>query len=389
VKFFPTRNRQSSPGLPILPDAVDDNMYLAAASKAAELDKSSGAYDHFLFEENSVKGMPFERAVDSHLTLVSMRLEDSGRRELLERQRATLSGRAAVTSAEAAIGKEVDRIESLKQAITVQEEILNGSQTGRHGLRWLGAKPQLTTSGNSLMRLLAPYLVFGIVGLVDVSIVWLSLVKIPGFTGFEAGFFTAPVVGIQLVFPHFIGQRLAFQSRGISQKFRNNLEIAALSVIWLVFAATLTEIRMNFIVSTADDAGKDLDPFPLGLALYAANFLMLVGLGAWLMLLESKRNPHEHDYMRILLQIQRHEEQKSKAEQNLLLAQATLPGLELAESVAVASYEDAIRASGEALGEAAKAIYRRSLVNQIGSPEFTASYLSKTESLGKNDKYNI
>jgi hypothetical protein len=360
-------------------------MYLAAASKAAELDRASGAYDHFLFEENSVPVMPFERAVDSHLNLVSMRLEDTGRRELLERQRATLLGRAAVTSAESAIGQEVDRIESLKQDMGVQEEILNGSRTGRHGLRWLGAKPQLTTRDNSLMRLLAPYLVFGIVGLVDVSIVWLSLVNIPGFSGVEAGFFTAPVVGIQLVFPHLIGQRLAFHSRGISQKLRNNLELVFLAVTWLVFAWTLTEIRMDFIVSTAAKTTEPLE-FPVDLALFVANFLMLVGLGAWLMLLESKRNPHEHDYMRILLQIQRHEEQKSKAEQNLLLAQSALPVLELAESVAVASYEDAVRASGEALGEAAKAIYRRSLVNQIGSPEFTASYLSKTESLGKNVK---
>ena len=385
MSFFRRRQTQSSPGLPILPEAVDDNMYLAAASKAAELDRASGAYDHFLFEENSVPVMPFERAVDSHLNLVSMRLEDTGRRELLERQRATLLGRAAVTSAESAIGQEVDRIESLKQDMGVQEEILNGSRTGRHGLRWLGAKPQLTTRDNSLMRLLAPYLVFGIVGLVDVSIVWLSLVNIPGFSGVEAGFFTAPVVGIQLVFPHLIGQRLAFHSRGISQKLRNNLELVFLAVTWLVFAWTLTEIRMDFIVSTAAKTTEPLE-FPVDLALFVANFLMLVGLGAWLMLLESKRNPHEHDYMRILLQIQRHEEQKSKAEQNLLLAQSALPVLELAESVAVASYEDAVRASGEALGEAAKAIYRRSLVNQIGSPEFTASYLSKTESLGKNVK---
>ena len=381
MKIFGRKPSKYSPGLPVLPDAVDDNMYLAAASKAGELDKSSGAYDHFLFEENSVKLMPFERAVDSHLALVSMRLEDTGRRELLERQRATLVGRAAVTSAEAAIGREVERIETLKQDANEQEDILSGAKTGKHGLRWLGAKPQLTTRQNSLMRLLAPYLVFALVGLVDVSIVWLSLVKIPGFTGIEAGFFTAPVVGIQLVFPHFIGQRLGFQTRGITDKLRNNIEIVLLSIVWLVFAAALTEVRMNFILETANLAQKAIPAFPLGLTLYFANFLMLVGLGAWLMLLESKRNPHEHDYMRILLQIQRHELRKSKAQQDLLVAQSALPVLELSESVAVASYQDAVRASGEALGEAAKSVYRRSLVNQIGSPEFTSSYLGKTENL--------
>jgi len=375
--------KQYSPGLPELPEAVNDNMYLAAASKAGELDKSSGAYDHFLFEENAVNGMPFERAVDSHMNLVSIRLEDTGRRELLERQRATFSGRAAVAKAEAAIERESMKIEYLKQDALAQEAILSGTSTGRHGLRWIGASPQLTTMFNSFFKLLSPYLVFALVGLVDVSIVWLSLVKIPGFTGIEAGFFTAPVVGIQLVFPHFIGQRLAFQSRGIEQKLRNNIEIIVLTLIWLIFAATLTEIRMNFIFSMADQAGQAISPFPLGVSLYFANFLMLVGLGAWLMLLESKRNPHEHDLMRILLQIQRHESKINKANQKLLTAKSALPSLELAESVATSSYEDAVRASGAALAEAAKAVYRRSLVNQIGSPEFTSSYLGKSNSAGR------
>ena len=61
-----------------------------------------------------------------------------------------------------------------------------------------------------------------------------------------------------------------------------------------------------------------------------------------------------------------------------------MPSLELAEAVAVASYEDAVNSSGAALGEAAKAVYRRSLVNQIGSPEFTSSYLAKKKDLGKD-----
>ncbi len=384
MSFFTRRNNQNSPGLPILPDAVDDNMYLAAASKAGELDKSSGAYDHFLFEEGSVRSMPFERAVDSHMNLVSLRLEDTGRRELLERQRATISGRATVSVAEAALREEEERIQSLEESARSQEEILAGDRQGRHGLVWKGSKPQLTSTMNSLARVVAPYLIFAVAGLVDVSIVFLSLDKVPGFTFIEAAFFTAPVLGIQLIFPHFIGQRLGYQSRGITQKVRNNVEILVLSIVWVLFAVTLTEIRMNFIVSNSLQIGNPIPLWPLGVALYVTNFLMLIGLGAWLMLLESKRNPHEHDLMRVLLSIRRHEKKRAKAEQNLVSARAALPSLELAEAVAVASYEDAVNSSGAALGEAAKAVYRRSLVNQIGSPEFTSSYLAKKKDLGKD-----
>ena len=384
MSFFRRRQTQSSQGLPILPDAVDDNMYLAAASKAGELDKSSGAYDHFLFEEGSVRNMPFERAVDSHMNLVSLRLEDTGRRELLERQKATILGRATVSVAESALREEEERIQSLHESAHSLEEILAGERPGRHGLIWKGSKPQLTSTINSLARVVAPYLIFAVAGLVDVSIVFLSLDKIPGFTFIEAAFFTAPVVGIQLIFPHFIGQRLGYQSRGITQKLRNNVEILVLSLVWILFAMTLTEIRMNFIVSNSLQIGNPIPLWPLGVALYFTNFLMLIGLGAWLMLLESKRNPHEHDLMRLLLSIRRHEEKRAKAEQNLVSARAALPALELAETVAVASYEDAVKSSGAALGEAAKAVYRRSLVNQIGSPEFTSSYLAKKKDLGKD-----
>jgi hypothetical protein len=165
---------------------------------------------------------------------------------------------------------------------------------------------------------------------------------------------------------------------------RNNVEILVLSLVWVLFAVTLTEIRMNFIVSNSVQIGNPIPLWPLGVALYFTNFLMLIGLGAWLMLLESKRNPHEHDLMRVLLGIRRYEKKRAKAEQNLVSARAALPALELAEAVAVASYEDAVRSSGAALGEAAKAVYRRSLVNQIGSPEFTSSYLAKKKDLGKD-----
>jgi hypothetical protein len=71
---------------------------------------------------------------------------------------------------------------------------------------------------------------------------------------------------------------------------------------------------------------------------------------------------------------------RQNASTKLEVAKSAVPSLELAESVAIASYEDAVRASGSALAEAAKSVYRRSLVNQIGTPEFTSSYISSENS---------
>ena len=56
--------------IPDLPEAINDNFYLASASKAAEMDIASGAYDEFLFSEDGMAKMPYEQAVEDHLALV-------------------------------------------------------------------------------------------------------------------------------------------------------------------------------------------------------------------------------------------------------------------------------------------------------------------------------
>ena len=374
MKFFPTGNRQSSQGLPILPDAVDDNMYLAAASKAAELDKSSGAYDHFLFEELALRNMPFETAVDAHLNLVSLRLEDRGRRELLEAQKKTLAGKAQAEIAQMKLNQLEDNLSDFENQLEEQRAVLSSQKPGRHGLMWPGTVPSVTTQLSGLARAVAPYLIFLIVGLVDVLIVYYSLNSIPGFDNLEPVFFSAPVIGVQLIFPHLIGQRLSLLSRGSQERIRNWLEFAVFLCVWVTFAVALTFVRMDYI---AELAKNDLEPLSGNLytVLGIANFLMLIGLGSWLLFLESRRNYHEHDALRIKLRILVLEKQRQNAMVALEERKNAVPSLELAESVARASFEDAVKTAGSGLGEAAKAIYRRSLVNQMGTPEFTSSYI--------------
>ena len=78
MRFFSSkRTREAAAGgngLTPLPEGVDDNKYLAASANAAVVDKDSGAYDRHLFGEREIPAMPYEKAVDQHLELMSLRL---------------------------------------------------------------------------------------------------------------------------------------------------------------------------------------------------------------------------------------------------------------------------------------------------------------------------
>jgi hypothetical protein len=156
---------------------------------------------------------------------------------------------------------------------------------------------------------------------------------------------------------------------------RNQIEAAALFVVWITFAVALTQIRLLYIEKLAFEDNEPLDDLLFNI-LWITNFLMLVGLGSWLLLLESRRNHHEHSALRIMIRIEKLRDQRNSALENLERAKSRIPSLELAESVASSSYEDAVHRAGSSLAEAAKAVYRRSLVNQIGTAEFTSAYLS-------------
>lgn len=68
--------------LPDLPADIDDNVFIALGTQAAEADKNSKAYDEFLFSEEGYEQMPYEDSVDEVLELQKSRnLERKGRAE--------------------------------------------------------------------------------------------------------------------------------------------------------------------------------------------------------------------------------------------------------------------------------------------------------------------
>jgi hypothetical protein len=358
-----------------LPENVDDNMYLAAASKAAETDKASGAYDPFLFSEDLLQQMPFEDSVDDHLSLIQIRLRDRGRREVLLHQKAVLDAKSKLSKSENLLSSLETRVGEQQANLVNQVEILEGSKPGKAGLFWNGSPSELTSKTETRLKLVLPIALFAIVGLVDLGIIINSFTKIPGFKFLEAIIFTAPAVGVQLVFPHFIGNRINLVMHGHSKKLANIIEIVLLSVLWLTFVIVMTEIRMNYIKVTA--ATEEPLSLSLELFLYIGNALMLVGLGMWLLLTAARSNHHEREHRRLSLAIHTLREKLAKQQSKQAAILAEIPTLELSLKVSQESYADAVEASRVELADAAKSVYRRSLINQMGAVEFTSAYMQE------------
>ena len=366
-------NTYGPSGLPELSNPVDDNQLLAASTQAADQDRMSGAYDEFLFSENGLEQMPYERAVDDRLSLVQVRLLDRGRRAALAIRHSLLNAEASVVDAAQEHKAIEEAIEAREVELDEQREILAGEKPGKHGLIWKGIPPEQTTILSGWIRLAMPYLVFVIVGGVDLGIIFSSFFKLKGFGLLEAIIFTLPTVGIQLVFPHFVGTRLNLLLHKHPRKIVNSIEASVLFVVWICFAIVLTILRMN-IFTTADPR---MTQFMRG-ALFTGNLFMLIGLGTWLLLVAARHNPHESIYARLNFSLSRLKKQELKTKLKLSRAQSQIPTLEASLEVAEEGFKNAVESARGELAEAAKSTYRRALVNQIGNVEFSAAYLATT-----------
>ncbi|MDA8992680.1 hypothetical protein N9F59_00070 [Aquiluna sp.] len=374
------RNRRgkatSSEELTSIPEGVDDNKYLAASANAAVVDKNSGAYDRHLFGEREIATMPYEDAVDHHLDLVSLRLGQKFIRHISRARKTLLS--ATATRDRLALKRELydRRLEELNAQLDEQEGILSGSRPGAHGLMWPGHAHDFHGRASAALRLATKPAIFLLVGLVDLVIIYLSFTNLK-FGEVEAAFLTAPAVGAQLAFPHLAGARIGLLLRGPSDanKRKWSLAIEALTMlgVWFVFVLAISYIRLQFIASEYLKGGQAA-PELLQNVFFAISTILMVALGGWLLFLAMRENEHETKALRLKLTIHntrlavwRLEKRVSRIDQRVSLANETL-------SAFVEERENALLASRQSLGDAAKAVYRRALINQEGDPEFTSSY---------------
>jgi len=372
-----SKAQSNAGGLFALANDVDDNLYLSSASSAAFVDKESGAYDEFLFTEDSHREMPFEQVLDSHTDLLSARIEERGRRELLRRHRAILVCEAQITRLSALLRQLRERKEITAKDIERQTEILHGHEKGNHEVYWTDSIPHMSSTIGTRIRLITPGLTFFFAGIVDIGIIYLSFHHIPSLKGWDPIVLAIPAVGIQLVFPHLIGERIALIMRGHDKKRQNIYEALFLGIAWLSFCFALTAIRLNYMM----DPSKKHTPVEIAAAadlkgpLALVSLLMLIGLGTWLMLSGSRRNPHKAELLRLFLARQKLENEISKAEIEVLAAQGQLPPLQSSLRSAEESYRQAVEVAGAELAESARMVYRRALINTMGDVAFTTSYM--------------
>lgn len=380
LNSFKRKSKSSAfKNLPKPPEPIDDRSYLSTALGAAQADRKSGAYDEFLFSENSLVEMPFEESAENYLKLISKRLEDQGRWENLSYQKQVLDVEARINIErvrEAQLASDLAQIEKL---IDREQAILDGDEPGKHGLYWKDSLPRLTSRLGGLLRLMAPFAAFAVVGFVDLGILYFSLNNIPGVDRLEVWAFTAPAIGVSLVVPHFIGDRINLLVHGEKHVTVNRIELFALFAIWITFIAVMTSVRMVYILEKiADKPNSNWHEQPTYI-LNGMNFLMLMGLGAWLIFLASRRNSHQNNFLRLELRHQSLMNRMERSTAKLIRLESMLPALNLHRSTSELSVVANLSTATEELVKATKSTYRRALINEFGSTDFTSSYFKNVK----------
>ena len=368
--------------LPTPPAPIDDRSFLASAVGAARADKESGAYDEFLFTEDLFDQMPYEKSVESYLELLAKRLKDQGRWESFEYQKKVLDLEAKmgmVAGKEAQLATDVAQIESL---IDREQLILSGDETGRHNLYWKDNLPRVTSWLGGHVKLMAPFAVFALVGIVDLGILYFSINNIDGLNGREVWAFTAPAVGVSLVVPHYLGDRINLLVHGEKHSRINKFEFAFLAIIWVLFIYAMTQVRMVYLLDEMKSGSTWKDPLNKAV-LQVMNFLMLMGLGMWLLFQAARRNPHQYNFLRLEMRHRRLLKKLDKAGADLLNLKAQKPALILAQELSETAFSESIDTARNELASATVSTYRRSLINDMGAKEFTLSYGVKGQ--GKRD----
>jgi hypothetical protein len=261
----------------------------------------------------------------------------------------------------------------VEKLIDREQTILDGDEVGRHGLYWKDSLPRLTSRPGGILRLMAPYAVFILVGIVDLGILYFSINNIPGIGGFEVWAFTVPAVGVSLVVPHFIGDRINLLVHGDKNKRFTRFELTLLVIAWILFVYAMTQVRMVYLLQEIKPGSSWTDP-QNEIVLQIMNFLMLAGLGAWLIFLAARRNPHQNNLLRLELRHQSLAQKLEKSTTTLVQLQSKLPSVQLQREASEASVSANLATATEELMKATKSTYRRALINEFGSTDFTSSY---------------
>jgi len=107
------------------------------------------------------------------------------------------------------------------------------------------------------------------------------------------------------------------------------------------------------------------------------NFLMLIGLGAWLIFMAVRRNPHQNNFLRLELRHRNLIKKIEKSTTSLVSLESALPAVRLHRDASESSFSANLATATGELVKATKSTYRRALINEFGSKDFTSSYFKK------------
>ena len=383
IRGFLSRFFKVSPDGPTkLPSQVNDNQYLAASANAAVLDRETGAYDKYLFEDKEIPRMPFEAAVDSHLELMAHRLGQRFKRQISKANLQRIRAHSRMESERLRQSHSEASRKLVQEQLEHQVKILSGNTPGKQGLNWVGEVPDLLNIVTASLRLFSRYIVFVLIGIVDVYIIWRSFQNL-GIASIEAGFLTAPAVAAQLVFPHLAGVRMSLMVRGMYKKPSIWAELIILLGIWFTFVYVIAAVRVQFVMQLIRDSGNVAGPNEEQILLFL-NLILLTALGGWLIFLSIRENPHETAALRAKIKLSTLDRRVLRSNRKFTKAAERFDSAQENANALSEELQQAVESSRLELAEAAKSVYRRALINEMADPEFTKSYFA--DSFRENDK---
>lgn len=371
------RSRKIIQSLPDLPADIDDNVFIALGTQAAEADKASKAYDEFLFSEEGYEQMPYEDGVDEVLTLQEQRnAERKGRATLPIRMRIEYLEKLIEANKQAVVDAENQR-DSIVADLNKESEILGGSAKGEDGGVWEGASPDTTSRAKHLTERIKEWGIFVIVGAADAFVVFLSLRAITTNEQ-EAVWLSGPAIGVQILFPHLVGRAIA-EARSKRERRGKDWTVAIIvALAWGGYVFAMTVLRTDLIADFYFQRYQKPLEGNLEIAVFIFSVLILVGLGLWVLVRALSANPHKNRFSRLKYVYFNKQRSLRKAEASKAKAEADLE----AELKVLAEVTDQWERRAQSYGqvsEAAKSVYRRALVNHLGTPEFTSEYLPESK----------
>jgi len=390
---------------PSIVGEINANELLIISAQAAQRDIESKAFDHDSFGEDNFTTTPFLEG----LSQMSSHQEELVPQRMVQ---AILEDEAEVSTLSSTLLPPAIRKEKLQTALDLsisklqhERAVLEGEIAGKDGLDWSGELPDVSTPEKHRWRLARKILTLIIVSGADIGVLWYSLFNVPGFKYLEAFLFTAPAVGIQLVFPHLMGSKLAslskspfgsrfdknadpgIQTKKVGHRFslalkrtilwamsrarRRVLDLTIFTVLltsWLIFINAVTVIRMDYITKMANEKDGLSDIQALALANFSR--LTLIGLGLWLIIMVYKENVHATEYSSQQQSIFKLEKRIGKLE---FLTKSIEARIEVVQS-GIEQNKLLWALKPEQYGKEdvmARGVYLRNFVNEAGEPIFS------------------